>query len=132
MIRRHCEHNLSSRLGTGAFEWGPHSPHLRHPRLRAERPDDRDVQVYDAGGFFSNLSFCLENQTALKPLIRGKLLAKGRDGRSEEELEALCSAWSHLVQIKPEEFAETKPALYLMNKILAVLVFVFMFLYSPL
>ena len=54
--------------------------------------------------------------------MRGKLLAKGRQGRSDEELRELCEAWRPFgVHIDPDEFQEAEnPALYLFYKLLMV------------
>ena len=53
--------------------------------------------------------------------MRGKLLAKGRLGRTDKQLKAVARAWAPLgVKVKPIDFGEPKPALYLFYKLLMV------------
>ena len=55
------------------------------------------------------------------PLARGKLVAKGRGGRTDAELASLCAEWAKIgVQVQPSDFQEGKPALYILYKLLMV------------
>ena len=66
----------------------------------------------------------------MRPLVKGKQLAKGTGGRSKAELEELCRAWESVgIQMTPEEFPdEPQPALALFCKMLMVILFLSHFL----